>query len=100
VRDIAVFSGSAHPELAAEICAHLGVPLHPVRVQRFANDCLEVQLVSSAFLSSICTHYENSRPISDAMTFPTRPSSHPTSATRRRLPRSLDCWASRTRPKP
>ncbi|MEV6905474.1 ribose-phosphate diphosphokinase [Amycolatopsis sp. NPDC051071] len=42
--DIAVFSGSAHPALAEEICAHLGVPLHPVRVQRFANDCLEVQL--------------------------------------------------------
>jgi ribose-phosphate pyrophosphokinase len=44
VRDIAVFSGSAHPELAAEICAQLGVPLLPVRVTRFANDCLEVQL--------------------------------------------------------
>src|SRR5882757_10608121 len=44
VRDIAVFSGSAHPELAAEVCAHLGVPLNPVRVNRFANDCLEVQL--------------------------------------------------------
>lgn len=44
MRDIAVFSGSAHPELAAEICAHLETPLHPVRVLRFANDCLEVQL--------------------------------------------------------
>ncbi len=44
MRDIAVFSGSAHPELAREICAQLGVPLHPVRVTRFANDCLEVQL--------------------------------------------------------
>jgi ribose-phosphate pyrophosphokinase len=44
VREIAVFSGSAHPELAAEMCAHLGVPLSPVRVNRFANDCLEVQL--------------------------------------------------------
>ena len=44
VRDIAVFSGSAHPELAEEICAQLGVPLRPVKVQRFANDCLEVQL--------------------------------------------------------
>jgi ribose-phosphate pyrophosphokinase len=44
VRDIAVFSGSAHPELAAEVCAHLGVALSPVRVNRFANDCLEVQL--------------------------------------------------------
>jgi ribose-phosphate pyrophosphokinase len=44
VRDIAVFSGSAHPALAAEICGHLGVPLLPTRVTRFANDCLEVQL--------------------------------------------------------
>jgi ribose-phosphate pyrophosphokinase len=44
VRDIAVFSGTAHPELAEEICAHLDVPLHPVRVSRFANDCLEIQL--------------------------------------------------------
>jgi ribose-phosphate pyrophosphokinase len=44
VRDIAVFSGSAHPGLAEEICACLDVPLHPVRVTRFANDCLEVQL--------------------------------------------------------
>jgi ribose-phosphate pyrophosphokinase len=44
VREIAVFSGSAHPDLAAEICAHLEEPLHPTRVHRFANDCLEVQL--------------------------------------------------------
>ncbi|MFJ9900910.1 ribose-phosphate diphosphokinase [Streptomyces sp. NPDC091280] len=44
MREIAVFSGSAHPELALEVCAHLGVPLSPARVNRFANDCLEVQL--------------------------------------------------------
>ncbi|GAA2360862.1 ribose-phosphate pyrophosphokinase [Dactylosporangium salmoneum] len=44
MRDIAVFSGSAHPALAEEICAQLEVPLLPVRVDRFANDCLEVQL--------------------------------------------------------
>ncbi len=42
--EIAVFSGSAHPVLAQEICAKLGAPLLPSRVQRFANDCLEVQL--------------------------------------------------------
>jgi ribose-phosphate pyrophosphokinase len=44
VREIAVFSGSAHPDLAAEICAYLGVELNPVSIRRFANDCLEVQL--------------------------------------------------------
>lgn len=44
MRDIAVFSGSAHPELAAQVCSFLGVPLLPVAVTRFANDCLQVQL--------------------------------------------------------
>ncbi len=47
MREIAVFSGSAHPHLAAEICGALGEPLLPVRLQRFANDCLEVQLQSN-----------------------------------------------------
>jgi ribose-phosphate pyrophosphokinase len=44
VREIAVFSGSAHPALAAEICDYLAVPLRPVQLRRFANDCMEVQL--------------------------------------------------------
>jgi len=44
VREIAVFGGSAHLALAQEICTYLEVPLEPVRVTRFANDCLEVQL--------------------------------------------------------
>ena len=44
MREIAVFGGSAHPRLAADICENLSVPLQPVRLQRFANDCLEVQL--------------------------------------------------------
>lgn len=47
MREIAVFSGSAHPDLAAEICRELGEPLLPVRLQRFANDCLEAQLQSN-----------------------------------------------------
>ncbi|HEV2374054.1 MAG TPA: ribose-phosphate pyrophosphokinase [Streptosporangiaceae bacterium] len=47
MREIAVFGGTAHPELAAEICGHLGVPLRPATLQRFANDCLEVQLQSN-----------------------------------------------------
>jgi ribose-phosphate pyrophosphokinase len=47
VREIAVFGGTAHPALAAEICAFLAVPQRPVRLKRFANDCLEVQLQSN-----------------------------------------------------
>ncbi len=47
MREIVVFGGSAHPALSEEICAHLGVPLRPVRLTRFANDCLEVQLLAN-----------------------------------------------------
>jgi ribose-phosphate pyrophosphokinase len=47
VREISVFGGTAHPALAEEICGHLGVPLQPAIVRRFANDCLEVQLQSN-----------------------------------------------------
>ncbi len=39
-----MFSGSAHPELAAAVAAEMGVELSPTRVSRFSNDCLEVQL--------------------------------------------------------
>lgn len=44
LRDITVFSGSAHPEFAAEMCQILGTELSPARTTRFSNDCLEVQL--------------------------------------------------------
>ena len=47
MREIAIFSGSAHPQLAEEICALLEVPRRPVVTRRFANDCLEVQLQSN-----------------------------------------------------
>lgn len=37
MREIAVFGGTAHPALAAEICADLGVPQRPARFTRFAK---------------------------------------------------------------
>jgi ribose-phosphate pyrophosphokinase len=44
LKDIAVFVGSAHQNLAEEICNYLNIPLLPSALRRFANDCLEVQL--------------------------------------------------------
>lgn len=44
MRGITVFSGSAHPALADEICQQLDEPLSPVTVTRFSNDCLQTQL--------------------------------------------------------
>lgn len=44
MREITIFSGSGHPELAKEICNNLGVSLHPTTVRHFSNDCLYVQM--------------------------------------------------------
>ncbi len=44
MREIVVFSGSAHGGLARAICHSLAVGLSPVQVNRFSNDCLQVQL--------------------------------------------------------
>ncbi|MDQ3416140.1 MAG: ribose-phosphate pyrophosphokinase [Actinomycetota bacterium] len=44
MREIVVFSGSAHRRLARSICAGLDVPLSRADITRFSNDCLEAQL--------------------------------------------------------
>ena len=44
MREIVVFSGSAHRSLAQAICAELGVELSSVEMTRFSNDCLQAQL--------------------------------------------------------
>src|SRR6476469_9005414 len=44
MREITVFSGSAHRALAEEMCDSLDVHLSPSTIRRFSNDCLYVQL--------------------------------------------------------
>jgi ribose-phosphate pyrophosphokinase len=44
MREITVFSGSAHRALAEEVCDSLGARLSPSTIRRFSNDCLYVQL--------------------------------------------------------
>ena len=44
MREIVVFSGSAHRPLARSVCDHLGVELSSVEISRFSNDCLQAQL--------------------------------------------------------
>lgn len=47
MRDIVIFSGNAHVALAQRICSALGVPLSPVDIKRFSNDCLQAQLLAN-----------------------------------------------------
>ena len=42
--DITVFSGSAHPAFAEEVCELLQIELSPSQTSRFSNDCLQVHL--------------------------------------------------------
>jgi ribose-phosphate pyrophosphokinase len=44
LREIVVFSGSAHRPFATAVCDGLGVPLSSVEITRFSNDCLQAQL--------------------------------------------------------
>ncbi|WP_091968869.1 ribose-phosphate diphosphokinase [Propionibacterium cyclohexanicum] len=45
MKDIVVFSGSAHESFTHKICTHLGLRMSPVRISRFSNDCLQAQLL-------------------------------------------------------
>ena len=47
MREIVVFSGSAHRALAQRICDGLAVQLSPAQVMRFSNDCLQAQLLAN-----------------------------------------------------
>jgi len=62
---IAVFSGSAHPDLAREICTNLGVPLLPTRLKRFSNDCIEVQLQANCREQDVFLVQTLSAPVQD-----------------------------------
>jgi len=44
MREITIFSGTAHVELAKEVCDSLQVPLSKSTIRHFGNDCLYVQL--------------------------------------------------------
>lgn len=45
--DLMICAGSSNPSLAIEICEYLGKPLSPVKISRFTNDNLHVQIMES-----------------------------------------------------
>src|SRR5687767_11984579 len=47
MREVVVFSGSAHQALAHRICDELGVDLSLTLISRFSNDCLQAQLLAN-----------------------------------------------------
>jgi ribose-phosphate pyrophosphokinase len=64
-RQVLVFSGDSHRELAQEICGLLGVPLQPSVTSHFSNDCLYVHLGRSVREKEVFIIQSLSPPTSD-----------------------------------
>jgi ribose-phosphate pyrophosphokinase len=63
--EVRFFSGSSHPQLAADIAAYLGVPLDETKISRFSNDNLYIQLGASVRSRKVFIVQSLSPPVSD-----------------------------------
>jgi ribose-phosphate pyrophosphokinase len=63
--DVRIFSGSAHPALAQEICDCLKIPLQPSITRHFSNDCLYVHLGVSVRGKDVFIIQPLTSPVSD-----------------------------------
>jgi ribose-phosphate pyrophosphokinase len=60
-----IFCGNANPALANEICACLGLPLSRLRVSRFSNDNLFVQILENVRERDVFVVQPFSQPVND-----------------------------------
>jgi len=62
-----IFTGSAHPELAREICGALGLPLGQSEVVRFANENMMVKILENVRESDVFVVQPSCHPVSDGL---------------------------------
>jgi ribose-phosphate pyrophosphokinase len=60
-----VFSGNAHPALAREICAELGIPLGQAQVGRFADGEVRLQVLENVRGTDVFVIQPTCRPVND-----------------------------------
>jgi len=63
--EVRFFSGSSHPQLAADIASHLNVPLETTDISRFSNDNLYIQLGASVRSRTVFIVQSLSPPVND-----------------------------------
>lgn len=63
--DLKVFSGSSHPELAAGIAKHIGMPLGKVRITRFSNDNIKVKIEENVREADVFVIQTSCPPVAD-----------------------------------
>jgi ribose-phosphate pyrophosphokinase len=65
--DIKVISGTAHPELAREVCEHLGIGLCRSTVVRFSNENMLVQIEENVREGDVFVIQPSCPPVSDGI---------------------------------
>src|SRR5574342_1093731 len=65
--DIKVISGTAHPELARDICEHLGIGVCRSTVVRFSNENLLVQIEENVREADVFVIQPSCAPVSDGI---------------------------------
>ena len=62
-----VFSGTTHPALAAEIVEHLGIPISPMRISRFASGEIYVRAEDSVRGADVFVIQTHADPINESI---------------------------------
>src|SRR5262245_5774568 len=65
--DIKVLGGTAHPELARDICKHLGIEVCRSRVVRFSNENMLVQIEENVREADVFVIQTSCPPVSDGI---------------------------------
>lgn len=65
--ELKVFSGSAHPELAEDICKMLGVPLGKRKTVRFSNENMLIQIDENVRGADVFVIQPSCSPVSDGI---------------------------------
>ena len=65
--ELKIFSCNSNPRLAGEICDHLGVAPSPLRIARFSNDNLFVQVEENVRERDVFVVQSFTEPVSDTI---------------------------------
>lgn len=63
--EMKVFSGGSHPQLAADIAAHIGMPLGKMKITRFSNENIKVKIEENVREADVFVIQTSCPPVSD-----------------------------------
>ncbi|HEX9412121.1 MAG TPA: ribose-phosphate pyrophosphokinase-like domain-containing protein, partial [Ktedonobacterales bacterium] len=67
MNELAVFSGNAHPQLAHDICRHLGIKIGQAQVKQFTNENIWVKIDENVRGKDVFVIQPFSSPVNDSI---------------------------------